>query len=219
MGMNIPLGTIYKEDTILLSPDVLATVKSIDETRERYAQYLLKEKFTACRIGIPYVVEDKIYDARSWITAFTHELPVTASWFYYMDMSLQHNLSKWKWPFPEGGDQRILYIKCSKGMHWNDFLTSIWDLVKNNLNVVLLDTNKVLSHPKSDKILQSLVLRGVLLGFHGEFPQKWWQSKKRLIRKLAQLKIVDFWQTSCYNLNNRHYQVESQNKQYYSNFI
>jgi hypothetical protein len=219
MGINIPLGTIYKEDTILLSPDVLATVKSIDETRERYAQYLLKEKFTACRIGIPYVVEDNIYDARSWITAFTHELPVTASWFYYMDMSLQHNLSKWKWPFPEGGDQRILYIKCSKGMHWNDFLSSIWDLVKNNLNVVLLDTNKVLNHPKSDKILQSLVLRGVLLGFHGEFPKKWWQSKKRLIRKLAQLKIVDFWQTSCYNLNNRHYQVESQNKQYYSKFI
>jgi hypothetical protein len=219
MGMNLPLGTIYKEDTILLSPDVLATVKSIDETRERYAQYLLKEKFTACRIGIPYVVEDNIYDARSWITAFTHELPVTASWFYYMDMSLQHNLSKWKWPFPEGGDQRILYIKCSKGMHWNDFLSSIWDLVKNNLNVVLLDTNKVLNHPKSDKILQSLVLRGVLLGFHGEFPKKWWQSKKRLIRKLAQLKIVDFWQTSCYNLNNRHYQVESQNKQYYSKFI
>jgi hypothetical protein len=198
---------------------VLSTVKSIDLTRERYAQYLLKEKFTACRIGIPYVVEGEIYDASSWITAFVHELPANASWFYYMDMSLRRDLSKWSWPFPDGGDQRILYIKCATEINWNDFLSSIWDLVKNNLSVVLLDTNKVLSHPKSDKILKSLVLRGVTLGFHGEFPKKWWQSNNRLVKKLAQQKIVDFWQTNYYDLNNRLHQVESHNKQYYSKFI
>ena len=219
MGMNLPLGTIYKEDIILLCPEVLSTVKSIDLTRERYAQYLLKEKFTACRIGIPYVVEGEIYDASSWITAFVHELPANASWFYYMDMSLRRDLSKWSWPFPDGGDQRILYIKCATEINWNDFLSSIWDLVKNNLSVVLLDTNKVLSHPKSDKILKSLVLRGVILGFHGEFPKNWWQSNNRLVKKLAQQKIVDFWQTNYYDLNDWHYQVECHNKQHYSKFI
>jgi hypothetical protein len=219
MGMNLPLGTIYKEDIILLGANVLSTVKSIDLTREGYAQYLLKEKFTACRIGIPYVVEGEIYDASSWITAFVHELPANASWFYYMDMSLRRDLSKWSWPFPDGGDQRILYIKCATEINWNDFLSSIWDLVKNNLSVVLLDTNKVLSHPKSDKILKSLVLRGVTLGFHGEFPKKWWQSNNRLVKKLAQQKIVDFWQTNFYDLNDWHYQVECHNKQHYSKFI
>lgn len=219
MGMNLPLGTIYKEDTILLGSDVISTVQSIDETRERYANYLLKEKFTACRIGIPYVVEDKIYDARSWITAFTHELPATASWFYYIDMSLRRDLSKWNWPFPDGGDKQLIYIKCSRSINWNDFLTSIWDLAKNNLTVVLLDTNKVLYHPKHEKILQSLVLRGVVLGFHGEFPKQWWQSRNRLVKKLAQLKIIDFWQSQCYDLNNKHCQIEWSNKQHYSKFI
>ena len=215
MGMNLPLGNLYAEDTVLLSAEMFANADLINQTRERYAEYLSSQRFKACRIGIPYVVEDRVYDPSSWLGPFLHELPAKASWFYYMDMSLRHDISKWSWSFPEIGESRILYIKCSRGIHWNDFLSSVWDFVKNNVNVVLLDTNKVLHHSKYEKIMQSLVLRGVALGFHGEFTTNWWQSERTLVKRLSYLNLVDFWQTKSFTLDTPQCEKEIKNKQRY----
>ncbi len=212
MGMNVPLGSLQKEDTLLLSPALFANSEVIDQTRIKYATYLKQEKFRECRIGIPYVVEDRVYDPLPWIGAFLHDLPAKATWFFFMDMSLRHDISKWTWSFPEIGENRVLYIKISRRINWNHFLSSIWDFVKNNIQVVLLDTNKVLMHPKHPKILQSLVLRGVQLGFHGEFNLSWWQNESRFVKKLAYLNIVDFWQTQYWDIEHPCSQKEIKNK-------
>jgi hypothetical protein len=215
MGMNLPLGNLYAEDTVLLTAEMFADSDLINQTRERYAEYLSSQRFKACRIGIPYVVEDRVYDPSAWLGPFLHELPVKASWFFYMDMSLRHDISRWTWSFPEIGDSRTLYIKCSRGIQWDNFLSSIWDFVKNNVNVVLLDTNKVLHHSKNEKIMQSLILRGVALGFYGEFPVSWWQRESSLIKKISSLNLVDFWQTKNFSLHTPECEKEIKRKQCY----
>jgi len=215
MGMNLPLGNLYTEDTVLLSAEMFATGDLINQTRERYAHYLSNQRFGACRIGIPYVVEDRVYDPSSWIGSFISELPAKGNWFYYLDMSMRHDISKWSWSFPELRETKTLYIRCSRGINWNEFLSSIWEFVKNNVNVILLDTNKLLLHQKHAKIIQSLVLRGVVLGFHGEFSNNWWQSERRLIKKLSFLNVVDFWQTKHFYDESNISRREIKNKQLY----
>lgn len=215
MGMKIPLGKLYTEDTVLLTAEMFASHETINQTREHYAQYLLQQRFLACRIGIPYVVEDRVYNPSSWIDIFMQELPVKAEWFYYIDMSLKHDISKWSWSFPEIGEARTLYIKCSRGINWNDFLASIWDFTKNNVKVVLLDCNKLLRHNKYQKILQSLILRGVLLGFHGEFHTGWWESERKIIKEMSYLNVVDFWQTRYFDHNHELFKKELKNKYRY----
>jgi hypothetical protein len=81
--------------------------------------------------------------------------------------------------------------------------------------VILLDTNKVLLHSKYEKIIQSLVLRGVALGFHGEFPVNWWQSESALIKKISYLNLVDFWQTKNFSLHTPECEKEIKSKQRY----
>lgn len=215
MGMKDLLGELYTEDTVLLTADMLANIETINQTREHYAQYLSQQRFLACRAGIPYVVEDRVYDPTAWIGSFLNDLPVEAQWFYYMDMSLRHDISKWNWSFPELGEARTLYIKCSRGINWNDFLASIWDFTKNNLKVVLLDCNGLLRHGKHQKILRSLILRGVKLGFHGEFHTKWWQSDRKIINELSYLNVVDFWQTRYFDNTSDLFKMELKNKYRY----
>jgi hypothetical protein len=215
MGMILPLGTLYQEDTLLFTSEILANADLTRQTCKYYRRYLSKEQFRSCRIGIPYVVEDRVYDPSDWIMQFLHEIPIESNWFSYMDMSLRHDIKKWNWSFPELGENNILYIKVSRQINWNDFLSSIWDFTKNNINVVLLDTNKVLYHPKYEKLLQSLTLRGVSLGFNGVFPKHWLWGSKGLVKKMSQLQVVDFWQTSIIDSNNRVHQEEIGNKLIY----
>lgn len=217
MGMNLPLGNFYQEDTILLTTEMIASSDLINLHSEVYGRYLKKEQFRSCRIGIPFVVEDRIFDPSALIPHFTHSLPIQTEWFSYMDMSLRHDINRWTWTFPELFESKTLYIKCSRSINWNEFLSSLWDFAKNNINIVLLDTNKVLYHPKYEKLLQSLTLRGVSLGFNGIFPKHWLLGPKQVVRKMAQLEAVDFWQTSYFDNQVRTHQEELSNKLLYFN--
>ena len=76
--MNLTLGNLYAEDTVLMSAEIFANADLINQTRERYAEYLSSQRFKACRIGIPYVVDDRVYDPSSWLGPFLHELPAKA---------------------------------------------------------------------------------------------------------------------------------------------
>jgi hypothetical protein len=120
--------------------------------------------------------------------------------------------SKWLQQFPELHECKEIYVRGSKNADWNDFLNSIWDFNKNNTQVFLLDSNCILEHPKSHKIIQSLVFRGVTLGFNGDFPTNWWQSKTRFLKMFADWDVLDFWQTKHFNVGSKEFAEEKENK-------
>lgn len=218
MGMQKPLGFLYDEDTFLLDGENMADAESFKRSLTTYLGYLKLQNFKKCKVGIPFVVDGYHFNPDPMIELVWNGSDIKIDWFYYVNMSVKTDLQKWIWKFPNLKSSKNLYIKCSGSINWDEFLGSIWDFVKNDLNVILLDSNKILYHPKHEKILKSLALRGVSLGFHGDFPVKWWQNASRVIKKLAFLELVDFWQSKNIDVDDTAFQKEYRNKvKYQSN--
>jgi hypothetical protein len=216
MGMQQHLGKLYQCDTFLLTTEQLVSIETLSGILNLYSDYFLLQKFESCKIGIPYVVDQELWEPCPGVSSAFKSKGISFEWFYYLDLSTQKQIGKYNhWTFPKVHPSKDIYIKCSHHMNWEHFLGSIWDFIKNEMNVILLDTNKVLTHPKHEKIMKALALRGVLLGFHGSFPVKWWESQKKMIKKLAYLELVDFWQSRCIDSKDKAFEKEIAAKVYY----
>jgi len=212
------LGKLMSEDMVIVRPEVFMIEQNRNQFKTLYVEYLKEEGFTSCKIGFPYLVLGKRYEIGTWIDSFISGFPCTVNSFYYFDLASDLKPSKWSTSFPEILEQPDLYVRCSKSTDWNDFLASVWDFNKVNVHVHMLNANAVLSHPKNQKIIQSLLFRGVSLGFHGSFQLKWWQTQNRFLRMFANWGIVDFWHTQSFDCHSKSYLVEKENKLKYLNY-
>ena len=212
------LGNLVSEDLVMVRPEVFMIEQNRDQFKSHYVEYLKQERYKSCKIGFPYLVLGKRYEIGSWIDSFLTGFPCPVTYFYYFDLASEIKPSKWSVNFPEILEQPDLYVRCSKSTDWNDFLASIWDFNRVNVHVRLLNTNAVLGHPKYQKIIQSLLFRGVTLGFHGSFQLKWWQTQNRFLRMFADWGVVDFWHTQAFEFNSKSYLFEKENKLKYLSY-
>ncbi len=217
-SLDMPLSRKLAEDLVLVQPEEFMTAQSREAFRTKYSEYLRQEGFTSCKIGFPYMILGKRNEMGDWLQPFLEAFPCPASVFYYFDLASEIRPGKWSTIFPEILSMPNLYVRCSKSTDWNDFLTSIWDFNKANVHVHLLNTNAVMHHQKYQKIIQSLLFRGVTLGFHGSFNLKWYQNRSRFLRSFANWGVVDFWHTKSFDLNTKEYLYEKENKLKYFDF-
>ncbi len=206
------LSEYIREDFIVLRTEDFLTEEARSEVQKNYSNYVKHEGISKCQIGLPYLVLNKRFEAGEWLGSFLSGIPCETQVFYYLELSNSVKPSKWLQQFPELIDCKEIYVRGSKNADWNDFLNCIWDFNKNNTQVFLLNSNCILEHPKSHKIIQSLVFRGVTLGFHGDFPTSWWQSKNRFLKMFAEWDVLDFWQTKHFNLDSKEFAEEKEYK-------
>lgn len=212
------LGKLLSEDIVMVRPEVFMIEQNRNQFKSLYVEYLKEEGFTSCKIGFPYLILGKRYEIGSWIDSFLSGFPCKVTQFYYFDLASDLKPSKWGIHFPEILEQPELYVRCSKSTDWNDFLASVWDFNKVNVHVQLLNTNAVLSHSKYQKIIQSLLFRGVSLGFHGSFQLKWWQTQNRFLKMFANWGVVDFWHTQSFEIHGKSYLLEKEIKLKYLSY-
>lgn len=212
------LSEYIREDYIVLRPEDFLTEDSRNEVQKQYAKYIQQEEIAISHIGLPYLVLNKRFEAGEWLDSFLNGIPCETKLFYYFELNHSLKPSKWLQQYPELSDSKEIYVRGSRAADWNDFLNSIWDFNKINTQVFLLDSNCALDHPKSSKIIQSLLFRGVTLGFHGDFSTSWWQSKSRFIKMFADWGVLDFWQTKHFNIDTKEFTEEKENKIRYFKF-
>jgi hypothetical protein len=212
------LSEYIREDYMVLRTEDFLTEHSRSEVQKQYSQYIQQEKIAISHIGLPYLVLNKRFEAGEWLGTFLSGIPCETKVFYYFELNNSVKPSKWLQEYPELLDSKEIYVRGSRAADWNDFLNCIWDFNKINTQVFLLDSNCVLDHPKSNKVIQSLLFRGVTLGFHGDFSTSWWQSKSRFIKMFADWGVLDFWQTKHYNIASKEFTEEKENKIKYFKF-
>lgn len=212
------LSEFIREDYIVLRTEDFLTEESRNSVQKQYVGYIQQEGILISHIGLPYLVLNKRFEAGEWLGSFLSGIPCETKVFYYFELNNSVKPSQWLQQFPELLESKEIYVKGSRSADWNDFLSCIWDFNKINTQVFLLDSNCILDHPKSNKIIQSLLFRGVTLGFHGDFSTSWWQSKSRFIRMFADWGVLDFWQTKHYNLESKEFAEEKENKLKYFKF-
>lgn len=206
------LSEFIQEDVVLLTTEDFLTEQSRKLFQDNYNEYLQKEGIASCRIGLPFLVLEKRFENPIWLNDFVNDFSCPTKIIYYMDLESAIRPSKWLIKYPELLENKELYIRASRNADWNDFLNSIWDFNKANIQLLLLDTNCILEHSKSQKIIQSLIFRGVSLGFHGDFPKSWWHSRNRYIKLIADWGVLDFWQTNSFTIESKEYAIEKGNK-------
>ncbi len=206
------LSEFIQEDFVLLTAEDFLTEQSRKLFQDNYNEFLQKEGIATCKIGLPFLILDKQFENPIWLNEFVNDFSCPTKIIYYMDLESAIRPSKWLIKYPELLEKSELFVRASRNADWNDFLNSIWDFNKANIELFLLDTNCILEHPKSQKIIQSLIFRGVSLGFHGDFPKSWWQSRNRYIKLISDLGVLDFWQTNCFSIESKEYAIEKGNK-------
>ena len=125
--------------------------------------------------------------------------------FSYIDLNSKKSLLKWLEKYPHLKTSSCICFKASPKTDWNAFLGSVWDLAKEGLEIRLLDSNQIFTQSNALKKINSLILRGVFLGFYPSFPRKWFQSRDRVIQNIAKLRLVDFWIISVEDLESNNF--------------
>ncbi len=167
--------------------------------------------FEKLNIGFPISSDSSLLISVLQKNSFLFEVNT----FEYIDLIDRKNSYQIIRNLTENNDSKIIYFKASENTDWNLFLNSLWDLAKVGTEIRLLDSNQIFSQSNSLKKINSLVMRGVILGFYPNFPKKWYQSDSAAIKQIARLKLVDFWMFYVQEIVSNTYQQSLLRKQIY----
>ena len=162
------------------------------------------------KIGFPFLLEERTYDIPKNMGEFMKENVNRVTCFFYYELNKRRGFQKWVKEFPEIKSSKSIYFKATEETDWGLFIGSIWDLAREGIDIRLLDSNKIFLASNPMKKLNSLVLRGVSLGFFPRFPKKWFQSENKVINQYAKLKLVDFWTLTTVHKLSEIYEKEFQ---------
>ncbi len=205
------------------SHEIVYQVCQSEVTDWRYLDRLLKdcEIFLKdqpkknIKIGFPFLLEERTYEVPQIVGDFVKRHSDRVSCFFYHELNKRRGFQKWLKEFPEIKSTKLIYFKATEETDWGLFIGSIWDIAREGIDIRLLDSNKIFDTSNPMKKLNSLVLRGVSLGFFPNFPKKWFQSENRVIDQYARLKLVDFWSLSSLHKLSEKYGKEFQTLEAY----
>jgi len=204
-------SSFWNEVTLIFDSSQLLNRSYLEVSFEKI--YFLKQQSELRKLNIGFPISSDLTILLSILDRYDFSFEVST--FEYIELTEKKSINHWIRKYPKLNDAKVLYFRASESTDWNSFLNSIWDLAKIGTEIRLLDSNLIFSQSNALKKINSLVMRGVILGFYPNFPKKWYQSEISVIKNMARLKLVDFWMISVPEIISNTYQKSLQRKQTY----
>lgn len=205
----------WKEITLIFNSTQLRDRSYLEISIEGIYSIRELNEFEIINIGYPISSDASLLN--SIITRCSFSFKIFT--FSYIDLidkkSIDHSIRM----YSQENNFKIIYFKASEKTDWNAFLNSVWDLAKIGTEIRLLDSNQIFSQNNALKKINSLVMRGVILGFYPNFPKKWYQSEVSAIKNVAKLKLVDFWMCSVHDIVSNNFKQSFHRKKIYNQYL
>lgn len=204
-------SSFWNEVTLIFDTNQLLNRSYLEVSFEKIHTIKELNDFEKLNIGIPVSSDTSILLSIIDRYKFSFEVII----FEYIDLVEKKSVNHWIRKHPQLNEAKIIYFRASDKTDWNAFLNSVWDLAKVGTEIKLLDSNQIFSQSNALKKINSLVMRGVVLGFYPNFPKKWYQTENSAIKNIAKLKLVDFWMLSVPEIISNTHQKSKERKQLY----